>query len=332
MAIRFWILIPCLLALVAATSQGVLGKHPKQREHIRNHGDSGKRRDLVETNIFFPIPNQLQMSAGAIFTQKCEYFLLSKPILIDQVIASSEYASFLAQQCLNDGTCNQSDNVSFQTLNPNLQTLFMQTACPTTEASNCTQQIKAMGSDFGIIASPQNLLAVDQEVQSLCNETYSIASSEGIMNKNITATVTPTSSPSALQNVTTQVPVTPTSPPMHQQPTQAPTHGPTLEHSMVPSSHPTIHSTGGTIPGGIFQNTRTGLTTAGLLGIISAASAVIFCLAVVWSGRGWKEPEYDMNRDDKSVQTEATRKKVPTQNDDKMDDPHVGRHVSPTDP
>jgi hypothetical protein len=40
-----------------------------------------------------------------------------------------------------------------------------------------------------------------------------------------------------------------------------------------------------------------GLTTAAILGIISAVAALAFCIAVMYSG-GFKEPEYDMNKRD----------------------------------
>lgn len=255
------------------------------------------------------------------FVEDCSNFLLSKQVLGDQKISKTEYADFLAGYCVDHSTCQEGDDVSFASLNTNLQTEFIFASCPFHQASsaNCFEDFKAMGEDFGIMASPDTLASVDEKIAALCNTTFFIINQEGLMDE---------------QSVLAPRPIPTPSP----KPTEPPNPLPyDAISTLTPSFNPTLNETDKIAPGfSEFQSEGRRLTTAALLGIISALSAVAFCVAVVWSG-GWKEPEYDMNQVDpfpvkpKSKSRRRLKAPVPSGEDtfhDEGDDPHLGRQLS----
>jgi hypothetical protein len=176
-----------------------------------------------------------------------------------------------------------------------------------------------MGEDFGIIASPDTLASVDEKIAALCNATFFIINQEGLMDKQIIQAPRPTPAPKPA-------------------PKPKPTEPPNPSFStLTPSFNPALNATDIIAPSvSEFQSEGRRLTTAAILGIISALSAVAFCVAVVWSG-GWKEPEYDMNQADpfpvkpKSNSKRGSQAPVPSGGDtfrDEENDPHLGRQLS----
>jgi hypothetical protein len=254
------------------------------------------------------------------FVEDCSKFLLSKSVLGDQKISKTEYADFLAgYYCLDQEGGDGDVDVSFASLNTNLRTEFIFTACPLNkvESEYCLEDFKAMGDDFGLLASPDTLASVDEKVATLCNATYFIIAQEGLMDKKIE----------------TQAPaVIPTPAP---NPTEAPNSLPDDTISLTPTFNPALNGTDGNDADvSEFESEGPRLTTAAILGIISAASSVAFCVAVVWSG-GWKEPAYDMNQPDpfpmKSKPKRRSHAPAPSGEDtfrDEDDDPHLGRQLS----
>jgi hypothetical protein len=272
------------------------------------------------------------------FVEDCSKFLLSKSVLGDQKISKTEYADFLAGYCLDQAACQEGDDVSFASLNTNLRTEFIFTACPLhkVESEYCFEDFKAMGDDFGLEASPKTLASVDEKVAALCNATYFIIDQEGLLDikseTQVSAVIqTPQPTPAPAPK--------PTEPPTPAPKPTEPPNNPLDDTigSLTPSSSPTPNATD-IIATGVseIENEGPRLTTAAILGIISALSAVAFCVAVVWSG-GWNEPEYDMNQADpfpakpKSKPKKRSHAPTPSGEDtfhDEEDDPHLGRQLS----
>jgi hypothetical protein len=291
---------------------------------LQNNG----RGRLLESNTFREVEAPSPRNGFEdVFVEDCSNFLLSKSVLVDQKISKTEYADFLAGYCLDQATCQEGDDVTFESLNTNLRTEFIFSACPLhkVESEICFEDFKAMGKDFGLVASPDTLASVDEKVAALCNSTFFIIDQEGLMDEKIE-----TEAPAVIQ---TPRPTPPT------KPTEPPTPLPDDRIStFTPSFSPGFNASDIVAPGfSDFEIEGPRLTTAAILGIISALSAVAFCVAVVWSG-GWKEPEYDMNRADpfpekpKSAPKRRSQVPVPPSGEGTFrmeeDDPHLGRQLS----
>jgi hypothetical protein len=194
----------------------------------------------------------------------------------------------------------------------------MLTACPigSEDSAACYYDLAGREADFGMVANHDTLAIVDERVASLCSTTFSIINEEGMFEPadetvgseeegNITPP--PTENPKPLASPTPE----PTTPPRPSpQPTEEkpmpldpPTPAPTKEwQDSATTSPPTPGSPSKpelTIARNVTDFTigedgGPELTTAAMLGIISAVASLAFCIAVMYSG-GSKEPEYDMN-------------------------------------
>jgi hypothetical protein len=289
-----------LLLLLFSESSFVNPFQDKQQfhQHIRNGNQQQRniKQGNVPDNIFFQQDDFSVKSSQEKFVDDCSGYLLSKSVLGDQKVSNEEYVDFLVKSCLEQGTCQPDEDIAFGSLNSNLQSNFILSACPTNseDAAGCYYEFKRMGADFGFLATPDTIAALDERVQSLCASTYSIIDEEGIFAQEELESVEDSDEDGKIITTPPEKPQQATAQPQidnEQQEfiasTPAPTPGSTESSSELREHNTTDFSA--------FESEGTGLSTAAILGIISALSGCAFCIAVMYSG-GLKEPDYDMNR------------------------------------
>ena len=307
------------------------------------------------------------------FGTECVEYLLSDSVVADQQISNIEYTTFLLNYCGGQivgvseedivETCHgtttsiiqqKQDILNYFSLNSNLRFTFFYTACPlyTPEGSHCLTDFDM--SNFGIIitpatttsttstttnnienAAPSNTATIEERIQALCDDTYTILSEEGLLDDlydestggeqplpspppPVPAPTLPPS-PSQVQSPPISVPtpllppapspvaITTTTPPISAPPVN---FVPTITAPTIPADVTVATSTSSpTSVGGSSSNNSTytprsiirakngRFTTAAILGIISVVWACLFFVAVLCSTGGWKAQNlsYDTN-------------------------------------
>jgi hypothetical protein len=283
-------MIPCrnlrlLLALVASLKLahvGIISSWSNPPPITKRDNDFSLHiRRYLQDNVFVP-PIELPWSdAKESFLEDCIGFLLSKSIVLDQRITNMEFASYLAEYCTTSETvCSggvglPTCEVTFESLNPRIRKVFILASCPvnnTAKDTTCVSAFEGMGGEFGLEASPSTFATIRDTVQSLCDESHSIMTVEGLLDQIYNLTIG-TLSPTPLAIL-------------------LPTNNLTIP-SFFPSLGPTVDKIDPR-PVGSKASSRPKPTTPAILGMISIVAGIVFCVAVIFSG-GAKDLSYDLN-------------------------------------
>lgn len=222
----------------------------------------------------------VEMTFQDVFVEDCLSSLLSKTRLQDQSISKLEYVEFLTEICIHEGSCVEGDYFPFESINNNLQTLFLETACiesTQNRSMGCVEYYKQTGDEYGILADPDNILDIDDRVMSLCLASYLVIQQGGIWGQPTAAT----------DSDVTEQPETPT----------VPTASPTLLR-VTTSPTSVEQSTETTSSYGLFSSNDDDpykLTVGAISIMICVGVVILFGVAVLCSGRS-KYPNYDINQ------------------------------------
>lgn len=248
-----------------------------------------------EDNIFDPNAHFIELTSEDLFIDECSSFLLSKASLQDQKISQVEYAEFLDVVCVEEGSCVDGELLAYDSINNNLQNIFLAAACPDSPNGNpaaCFFDFKNMGSEFGIAANPDNIHMVDEWVMGLCSSSYQVILQEGVLGEKLS---------NRFESVKYEQPQPQT------RPTMVPTLAPQTPPVMLPSESttgpqaaleepssfiPTIATEG---PSSLEDKHGPYKLSFGAIWVIIAVILVsIFCMGVIYCGKT-KHPHYDIN-------------------------------------
>lgn len=260
-----------------------------------------------EDNIFVPRDAFLELTFEDLFVDDCSSFLLSKASLQDERISQVEYAEFLDVVCVEEGVCEEGDPLRYESINNNLQALFLNIACPEDQEEGpaaCFYDFKRMGSEYGFIADPRTIQIIDERISSLCSASYDVITREGIFGEK-------TSSSGGVQGDEDQK-AQPTIP--NRSPTSTPINNPVTVTTATASptqrdfsTQPTTTTTGQTLEktqsaqqannnGGTENEQDPYKLTFGAMAIIVCLTVMIlFCAGVIYFGRT-KNSGYDINQ------------------------------------
>ena len=296
------------------------------------------------------------------FVDKCSRSLVVKKSLGDQRISQTEYTNYLIQHCLEEQPLqycspsqiqqqrNNNVNITFHSLNQDLQTLFIDIACG-------LNQEECPRDEYGLIVDPDNIATIDHRVYQLCLGTYFILQKDQSLfndivdaSENSTIIVEPSSMMPSTTTTETKEPTfypttsptfyptispapslpiinSPTSSPTTPTPTIPPirTVAPTSTVTASEKTRPEENSVGNGNNDGNEENAITpeftpsgtendwlvsnqqqasaasdagessNVSTAAVLGIVSAIAIIGFCIGVMYYG-GHHLPDYDMNK------------------------------------
>lgn len=263
-------------------------------------------------NIFAAAPRDnafIELAFEDRFVDDCSSFLLSKASVQDERISQVEYAEFIGAVCVEEGFCKEGGQLSYESINDNLQTLFLDISCPESSEEGqaaCFYDFKRMGSEYGFVADPRTIQVIDGRIATLCSASYRVINREGIFGGKTSSgvdddekarpepepqgpppTTTPTNAPTRAQAATTNKPAASTttaSLTTDDSRTQSPTDV-TADESPQKSQEAT-----GTEDDGSYN-----LTFGAIASIIGLIVVIFFCGGVIYSGRT-KHVDYDINQ------------------------------------
>jgi len=179
------------------------------------------------------------------FVDECKIFLLSNPILDDNLISQEEIADFLSQHCASFGFCEGDDtNLDFHNLSIDLQIGVINSLCPGNSAE-CLQSIdlsyESSGGLFGFEITENNREEIETSVENLCYLMYPMLNptSYPSMPPSLLKSTTPSISPSVAPTISLKqrFEATPSGNPTFN-PSSHPSTSPSLFKSMSPSISP----------------------------------------------------------------------------------------------
>lgn len=157
------------------------------------------------------------------FVDECKTFLLSNPILADNLISQQEIADFLSQQCASFGFCEGDDtNLDFDNLPKYLQQGVIHALCPGNNAE-CLQSIELSHESGGLVGfeiTENNREEIEISVENLCY----------LMNPTVNPTSYPSVPPRIRKSTSTSI-----------SPSLAPTISPKQRFEPTPSGNPTFN-------------------------------------------------------------------------------------------
>jgi hypothetical protein len=258
-----------------------------------------------EDNIFGPRNVFIELTFKDLFVDDCSSFLLSKSSLQDEKISQVEYAEFLDVVCVEEGVCVEGNHLSYESINNNLQDLFLNLACPESPEEGpaaCFYDFKRMGSEYGFVADPGTIMIIDERISSLCLASYEVINEEGIFGEKSLGDT----------DGDKKVPPQPQAPPPPtipmSAPTRAPTNNPVTTATVSPTrgdlgtqqSPPTSEtldkSQGAQEVSGMQNEGSYNLTSGAIAGIISVLVVILFCVCVLYSGTRINTTDYDINQ------------------------------------
>lgn len=246
-------------------------------------------------NIFGPRDQFIQLAAENLFVDDCCSFLMSKASLHDEKISQLEYTELLDVVCIEQGACKESERLTYDSININLQDIFLKTACPEGSEkgpSFCFFDFNRDGNEYGLVADLDRIQIVDERVTNLCSSSYEVIQEQGVLGSD---GIDGDEQAQPLQG---------------SRPTEMSSMTPTMSPSRSPFNHPAaaatdpeivIHEPPSAMPSATLESSALDeegaykLTSGAITITISVSVVILFGVAVVYSG-GTRNKDYDINQ------------------------------------